>query len=417
LLILVILAGLIGFGVMAWRPAIDAISPPAASSFAPDLVARGQVLAGAGNCASCHSAAGGQPYAGGVPIRTPFGVIYSTNITPEPTTGIGTWSQAAFRRALKEGVARDGSHLFPAFPYDHFTKLTDEDIAALYAYCMTRMPVDAPAKRNGIPFPLNIRALQAGWKLLFFHPGQFESTPARGADWNRGAYLAEGVSHCGACHTPRNALGAERTGEAYGGALIEGWSAPPLTQDNPAPAPWSAEELYAYLRSGVSAYHGTAVGPMAEVVQKDLATLPDADIRAIAGYFATLDDATARAASTAPALARAVAANQLRDNALYTAACASCHYNGAAGPNPLRPDLGLNSAVHLDDPANLIRVMLNGVDAEQGAPGVVMPAFSGLSDAELAAIAAYLRSTRTTRAPWQDLERTVAAVRAQSAAQ
>jgi mono/diheme cytochrome c family protein len=156
---------------------------------------------------------------------------------------------------------------------------------------------------------------------------------------------------------------------------------------------------------------------MAEVVQKDLATLPDADIRAIAGYFATLDDATARAASTAPALARAVAANQLRDNALYTAACASCHYNGAAGPNPLRPDLGLNSAVHLDDPANLIRVMLNGVDAEQGAPGVVMPAFSGLSDAELAAIAAYLRSTRTTRAPWQDLERTVAAVRAQSAAQ
>jgi mono/diheme cytochrome c family protein len=189
-----------------------------------------------------------------------------------------------------------------------------------------------------------------------------------------------------------------------------------MTADNPSPVPWTADELFAYLRGGVSRYHGTAVGPMSEVVHNDLAVLPDADIHAIAAYFADVDGASARAASTAAALEHEVAANKQRDNALYSAACESCHYNGAAGPNPLRPDLGLNSAVQLDDPANLIRVMLYGVDAAQGAPGVVMPGFSGLSDADLAAIAAYLRATRTSRAPWTDLERTVAAARAGTSA-
>lgn len=412
LLILVIAAGLIGIVVLAWRPSIDAIAPPLQTGFAPELIARGEVLAGAGNCASCHTAAAGRAYAGGVPIQTPFGVVYSTNITPDPATGIGAWSQVAFRRALHEGVARDGTHLFPAFPYDHFTKLTDDDVAALYAFFMTRPPVDAPAKPNGIPFPLSVRALQAGWQLLFFRAGRYVPTPDKSAEWNRGAYLADGVGHCGACHTPRNAFGAEKAGQAFGGAAIEGWVAPPMTAENPSPVPWSAEELYAYLRGGVSRYHGTAVGPMSEVVHKDLVALPDADIHALAAYFADVDDAQARAAGTASALEHAVAANKQHGNAMYTAACESCHYNGTAGPNPLRPDLGLNSAVQLDDPANLLRVMLYGVDAEQGAPGVVMPAFSGLSDADLAGIAGYLRATRTSRAPWPDLERTVATVRA-----
>jgi mono/diheme cytochrome c family protein len=202
-LIALVVIGLAGFVVFAWWPAIAPVPPPAAASFAPTLVARGEVLAGAGYCATCHTAKGGALYAGGSPMVTGFGTIYSTNIIPDPETGIGSWSEAAFRRAMQEGVARDGSHLFPAFPYDHFTKLTDEDVAALYAFLMTRTPVSAPAHENTIPFPLNIRALQAGWKLLFFRPGRFEPDPARGADWNRGAYLAEGISHCGACHTPR----------------------------------------------------------------------------------------------------------------------------------------------------------------------------------------------------------------------
>lgn len=416
----IVVVGLVGFGVFAWRPAIDKIAPPAPSSFAPELVARGAVLAGAGYCSTCHTTKGGQPFAGGYPMKTSFGAIYSTNITPDEKTGIGTWSEAAFRRAMHEGVARDGAHLFPAFPYDHFTKLSDADVSALYAYMMTRPAVNAPARRNSVPFPLNIRALQAGWKLLFFKPGRFEPDTSKSAEWNRGAYLAEGVSHCGACHTPRNVLGAEKHDKAFAGAAIDNWIAPPLTAANPSPAPWDQAELVAYLRTGISRYHGVAAGPMAPVVHDGLVTLPDADIQALAVYFADRDGAASRASTLAPALQRAAAANRLNvgpqndpSARLYTAACASCHYNGAGQPNPLRPDLALNSAVNLDDPTNLIEVVLYGVSAKDGAPGVVMPGFNRFSDADVAKLAAYLRATRTDKPAWPNLEKKVAAIRAQ----
>jgi mono/diheme cytochrome c family protein len=183
--------GILGFGALAWRPAIAPIAPQAAGSFAPALVAKGEALAGGGYCAECHTANGGEMYAGGYPMATPFGVIYSTNITPDLETGIGAWSKAAFARAMREGVGRDGSHLFPAFPYDHFTKLSDDDVEALYAYFMTRPPVRASAPANTIPFPFNVRALQEGWKILFFRPGRFQPASDKSAEWNRGAYLAE----------------------------------------------------------------------------------------------------------------------------------------------------------------------------------------------------------------------------------
>lgn len=419
-LLVVAVVGLVGFGVFAWRPAIDEIAPPAPSSFPPGLVARGEVLAGAGYCSTCHTTKGGQPFAGGYPMKTSFGVIYSTNITPDPRTGIGTWSEAAFDRALREGVARNGSHLFPALPYDHFTKLSDADVSALYAYMMTRPAVISPAKRNGIPFPLNIRALQAGWKLLFFKPGRFEPDKTRSAEWNRGAYLAEGLSHCGACHTPRNVLGAEKRDQAFTGAAIDNWIAPPLTAANPSPAPWDEAELVAYLRTGVSRYHGVAAGPMAPVVHDGLSKLSEADIQALAVYFADRDGATGRVSALGPALQRAAAADRLNVGAqtdpsarLYTAACASCHYNGQGRSNPLRPDLALNSAVNLDDPTNLIRVVLYGVSATDGAPGVVMPSFNRFSDADIAKLATYLRATRTDKPAWPHLEKKVAAIRAQ----
>src|ERR1700730_7770541 len=189
--------GLLGFFALAWRPSIAPIDLPAKASFSAELIAKGEVLAGAGYCAVCHTAKGGQKFAGGYPMPTPFGVLYSTNITPDPETGIGTWSEAAFARAMHEGVARDGSHLFPGFPYDHFTKLSDDDVKALYAYFMTRPPVRASAPANTIPFPLNIRALQEGWKILSFRSGRFEPVAGKSAEWNRGAYLALGLSHCG----------------------------------------------------------------------------------------------------------------------------------------------------------------------------------------------------------------------------
>ncbi len=419
-LLTAIAIGIVGFSAFAWRPAVAKITPPAPAAFTPDLVARGAVLAGAGYCATCHTAKGGQPFAGGYPMNTSFGVIYSTNITPDVKTGIGTWSEDAFRRAMHDGVARDGSHLFPAFPYDHFTKMSDADVSALYAYIMTRPAVVAPAKRNSVPFPLSIRALQAGWKLLFFRPGRFESDPTKTAEWNRGAYLAQGVSHCGACHTPRNVLGAEKRGQAFAGAPIDGWIAPPLTSANPSPVAWDQAELVTYLRTGVSRYHGVAVGPMSPVVHEGLIKLPEADIKALAVYYADLGHAAARATPLAPALQKAAAADRLNVGPqsdprarLYTAACASCHYNGAGQPNPLRPDLNLNSAVNLDEPTNLIQVMLHGVSAKDGAPGVLMPSFSRLSDADIATLAAYLRSTRTSKPAWPDLEKKVAAIRAQ----
>nr|WP_245585201.1 cytochrome c [Solimonas flava] len=401
---------------LAWRPALAPIAPPPAASFAAPQIARGAVLASAGYCATCHTAKGGQPYAGGYAMETPFGVIHSTNITPDVETGIGAWSEAAFGRAMREGVARDGSHLFPAFPYEHFSRLSDDDIAALYAYFMTRPPVQAEAPRNTLPFPLNVRLLQAGWKLLFFRPQRDEPRADRSAEWNRGAYLAEGLAHCGACHTPRNALGAERRAQAYAGAAIDHWIAPPLDASNPSPVAWDVDELVAYLSTGVTRYHGTVAGPMAAVT-RGIAQLPPEDIRAIAVYFADLDGAAARAdatpAAVATALARSAAGGDDAGAPLYAAACASCHYNGADGVNPLRPELALGSAVHLDDPTNLIQVILFGIDALDGAPGVVMPAFGrALSDADVARLAAYLRATRTDRAPWPDLDKKVAQVRA-----
>ena len=324
--------GVLGFGAFAWRSAIAPITPPAQGHFGPELVAKGAALAGAGYCAECHTAKGGLTFAGGYAMETPFGVIYSTNITPDPEAGIGAWSEAAFARAMHEGVARDGSHLFPAFPYDHFTKISDDDVGAIYAYLMTQPPVRAPALANTIPFPFNLRAFQEGWKILFFRSGRFESVAGRSAEWNRGAYLALGVSHCGACHTPRNLLGAEKMGDTYAGAVVDNWIAPPLTDTNPAPVPWTQQELHSYLRNGHTGLHGTAAGPMSPVVH-GLSALPESDVQAIATYFADVDRAGERLASVDPAVARAMSYAPLgtgqefdADARLYMAACASCHY-------------------------------------------------------------------------------------------
>jgi len=418
-----VVLGALGFGLLAYRPAIPPINPPARESFAPELVAKGEALAAAGFCSECHTAKGGAKFAGGYPMQTPFGVIYSTNITPDPETGIGAWSEAAFSRSMREGVARDGSHLFPAFPFDHFTRLSDDDVRALYAYFMTRAPVRASAPANTIPFPLNIRYLQTGWKLLFFYPGRFEPDPNKSAEWNRGAYLAEGLSHCGACHTPRNLLGAEKSSAAYAGAVIDNWIAPPLTAENPSPAPWTEEELQSYLRTGVSVLHGIAAGPMSPVPH-GLSALPESDVRAIATYFADVDHAAERGASVSPAVARAMSYAALSagqdfdpDSRFYTAACASCHYNSGSAPLAVRPDLALNSALNLPDPTNLIQVMLRGVTAAEGIPGVVMPSFAhAFTDADIARIAAYLRRARTDLPPWPDLDAKIAAIRQQVSA-
>lgn len=419
-----ILVGLIGLGVIvlaafliiAWKPSIDSVDPPSEGEFSQEQIDRGEIIAGLGNCQTCHTTDQEQPYAGGLAMPTPFGTIYSTNITPDPETGIGQWSEEAFSRAMREGVSRSGAHLFPAFPYTHFTKMTDEDVADLYAYMMTRAPIQSEAPKNTLEFPFNIRLLQAGWKILFFDEGRYQADSSKSDTWNRGAYIAEGLGHCSACHTPRNQFGAEDESQVWEGTVINNWYAPALNGSNRSPVAWSEDDAYAYLRKGGSPHHGVAVGSMADVVHAGLGLAPDDDIRGLATWLAGLNpsDGAAQAAQQAAEAINA-AGNKRTPSSLmeegeriFAYACASCHYNDPDSPNALRPDMALNSAVFAPDPVNLIRVTLEGVSLEEGIPGAMMPAFGeALTDREVASLLAFLRSSQTDQPAWSDLEEQV----------
>jgi mono/diheme cytochrome c family protein len=394
------LLGLGLFSLYAWNSSIDPVTPPLTKDYSPEVIAQGKILASAGYCSTCHTPPGGQEYAGNYEMHTEFGTIYSSNITPDVKTGIGSWSEEAFMRAMRTGVSRDGHHLLPAFPYEHFNKMSDQDINAIYAYIMTSIPaVEQVKKDNGIPFPLNIRALQAGWKLLFADTGQFVKDSAQSEQWNRGAYLAEGVAHCGACHTPRNALGGEKYDEMYQGAAIDGWIAPSLTETSTSPIPWRAQDFFEYLTTGNSPYHGSAAGPMAPVMHKGLSALPDSDIEAISVYFAanngtdqSIDPSTSESLKSAIAAQHKQADLRIDEGArLYATTCQACHYSSETIVKG-RPLITLGSSTHLDKPTNLVNIMLDGVRSDQGIHGVVMPGFrNALSDQDIASIAAYLR--------------------------
>ena len=391
----------------AYRPALAPIAPPAAASFPPDLVATGETLAGAGNCINCHTAPGGTPNAGGKVIHTRVGRFYSPNLTPDPETGIGAWSEAAFTRALREGVSRDGHHLFPVFPYTHYTQLTDVDIKALYAYFMTRPAVKATNRPNSILFPLDIRPLQAVWKTLFFKPGPYRPDPGHDAQWNRGAYLAEAVAACADCHTDRNGVGAEQVGHPYAGAVVEGWYATSL-DISPSPARWTEDDFFALLRHGESPPHGVAMGPMRAVVH-GLARLTDEDLRAMATYFVSLNRPSGRAPE--PDIARALSpippttAEHKRGAALYRESCASCHGTPGQPPTVAHSPIGLSEALwNPYRPYNLLLAMLDGIDGHDGLPGA-MPSFRDkLGNDDLIAIAGYLRASYTTLPQWGLLE-------------
>ncbi|QOY89871.1 c-type cytochrome [Paludibaculum fermentans] len=418
---------LCGLLLLARRSEIGPLGSAAQASFPAADIAQGAALAAAGHCASCHTQTGGPVFAGGYAVNTPFGKIYGSNITPDPATGIGLWPLEAFTRAMREGVSRDGSHLFPAFPYYAYTKLSDSDIRSLYAFLMTRTAVRASVPGNTLPFPLRIRAFQEGWKILFFQEGRYQPNRARSDEWNRGAYLAEGLADCSGCHTPRNALGGEESRRAYAGAGIDGWIAPALNSANPSPIPWTREELFQFLRTGSSPLHGATSSTMTAVIRDSLALpiVPDSDIRAIAAYFIDADQANPRAEGTESRIREALATSSLGsgqeddpDAALYAAACIACHYNASSGPLAARPELALNSSLTMPDPANFIQVVLQGVGSTDGAPGLVMPGFaSSLTDAEIARLAAYLRRTRTKLPPWRDLESRIRVIRRTAAKQ
>jgi mono/diheme cytochrome c family protein len=407
---LVSITALTGAAVVALA-ADAAINPPVPEKA---QVERGAALAKLGNCAVCHTADGGAPYAGGRPISTPFGKVFATNVTPDPDTGLGKYTQADFQRAMHRGVRRDGGQLYPAFPYDHFTSASDADIDALYAFLMTRRPVRGTTPPPQLIPPLGFRPLMVFWKALYFRPEPFKPTAGKSEQWNRGAYLAETFGHCGACHTPHGLLGAEQKAKAFDGGYAEGWYAPPLNARTPAATPWTEDRLFAYLRTGLDVNHAAAAGPMGAVAH-ELARAPEADVRAIAVYFADLMNTAPR---PAPVDRRAEAAAQHPVGAqLYAGACAACHEPGAPMMREGRPPLPLGTPLHEDDPRDTIAIVLQGLQPPVGAAGPYMPEFgTSFTDPQVAEIAAYLRARFSTRPAWSKLPGAVAKARKETAA-
>jgi mono/diheme cytochrome c family protein len=410
----IILAAAVAAFAVIWRPGIAAIDPPAQQSFDAGLVKRGRALAATGNCSDCHTVRGGKAFAGGLPVPTPFGIIYSSNITPDAETGIGRWPEAAFRRAMRSGVDRDGRHLYPTFPYDHFTNVSDEDDSALYAYLMTRQPVHAPARANQLPFPLDQRFVIAGWKLLFLRRETFQPDNSKSAEWNRGAYLVEGLAHCGACHTPRNALGAERASAPFAGGDVDNWHAYAINAQSPSPVPWDADALFMYLRDGWHPDHGVARGPMAQVVS-NLSSVPESELRAIATYMAGVfgaptpdrkrrgDEVLAQAKSPAAQPPEAGAAGA----SIYAAACAGCHETSRPLPYG-GVNLGLSTAISSPDARNAANIVLSGVRPVEGERSPIMPGFAAsMSDDQIAALLNYLRARFSNQPAWTGVEKTI----------
>ncbi|CAI0894465.1 molybdopterin-dependent oxidoreductase [Serratia ficaria] len=403
---------------LPWRAEIAPVATPGAGTWSAATLERGRQLAAAGDCAVCHTAAEGATNAGGLAMETPFGTLYSTNITPDVETGIGNWSFTAFERAMRQGISRDGRHLYPAFPYTAFSKMTDGDMQALYAYMMSQPAVSQSNPANQMRFPFNMRPLMAGWNALFLRQGEFQPDPAQTAQWNRGSYLVNGLGHCAACHSPRNLLGAEKGGAGFlAGAMVDGWEAPALNQLANADKPWSEEQLFQYLRSGHSSEHGVAAGPMGPVVG-ELATLPESDVRAMANYLISLSDPAPLNVEPQAQLAARVkpAFSQQAGERLFQGACQACHSAAAGGPQlfGVSPDLAANTNIFSERPDNLINVILQGISKPATAELGFMPGFKdSFSDRQVTDLVNYLRQRYAGDKPaWRDVEAQVARLRA-----
>ena len=362
-----------------------------------DLIRRGRYLTIAGDCVSCHTRRGGRPFEGGLGLETPFGIIYSANLTSDRDYGIGAWTPEQFFRALHDGVAPGGKHLYPALPYPHFTVVKRADTDAILAYLKTVPAVRYAQPANRLPFPVDIRASLIGWDALEFSPHAFRGNPAMSPQWNRGAYLLEGLSHCGACHTPKNALGAERNGEAFRGAVIENWVAPDLTGNaRTGLGRWSKNDIVQYLRTGRNA-HANASGLMGEVVAYSTSLLSDSDLNAIATYLKSLP-ASPDGASPAPE-----AAAMRAGSAIFSDACTACHLAGGKGQPGMFPPLRGSSVAQQHDPTGVVRLIVAGT---RTAPTRSRPSFQSmpsfawkLTDQEVADVATYIRNAWGNRAP------------------
>ncbi|NJD33178.1 MAG: c-type cytochrome [Gammaproteobacteria bacterium] len=349
---------------------------------------RGEYLATAGDCISCHTGPGGKPFAGGGRLNTPFGYLLAPNITPDPETGIGGWTADDFYRAMHEGVNRRGQDMFPCMPFVFYTRVTRDDSDAIYAYLRALQPVRNAVDVNHLRFPFDQRWSMAGWRELFFTEGTFKSDPTASDSWNRGAYLVEGLGHCSACHSPRDVAGGIETRHEYTGAEIDGWFAPNISSNlHVGLGSWTADEIATYLKTGVRKGKTTTFGPMAEVVHNSTSKLTDADLAAMAQYLKTLPpESPLRTARAVPS------ESQQRGATLYLDHCAACHQAKGRGMPGIFPPLAGNGAVIAGDPGNVLQAMLNGIPMQNGY--IPMPSFaSQLRDQQNAAIANYVRTS------------------------
>ena len=377
-----------------WGPPNGGAAPAgaAADQASADPVVRGRYLVVAGDCEACHTDVGGAAWAGARPIGTPFGTIFSSNLTPDVATGIGTWSSDDFYKAMHNGVRHGGARLYPAFPYPYFTHMQRADSDAIYAYLKTVPAVSRVKPANKLPFPLNIRLLMAIWDALFFKAQTFVADPSQTEQWNRGAYLVQGPGHCGACHTPKNFLAADKNKQALQGGKLDNWTAVNLTGDvRDGLGAWSEADVVRYLRTGRNGV-ASASGSMTEVIYASTSRISDADLAAMAVYLkrvpASGRDVAGRAAD--PATLR-------MGEAIYVDSCAACHRADGAGVVGMFPPMKGDALLHAADPTGLTRIILTGARAipTPGAPTpLAMPAYGAkLSDAQVAAVATYIRAT------------------------
>jgi mono/diheme cytochrome c family protein len=380
----------------------EEVAPPSAAS--EDAVDRGRYLVRAGNCFSCHTARGGEPYAGGRPVPTPFGTLYSSNITPDPETGIGRWSAEDLWRALHEGKSPDGSLLYPAFPYTHYTKLRRSDSDAMFAYLRTVADARHANRPHEMRFPYDKRPLLAGWRALYFDRGTYKENPKQTQQWNRGAYLVEGLGHCSACHATRSAWGGVQRQDIGGGLIpVLNWYAPSLASDRETGlGAWEVAEIVELLKTGV-APRGAVFGPMAEVVRDSLQHLTEEDLVAMAVYLKSQRDDEDPDAKGGALVSREQRAQMMKQGArLYGEHCAACHHASGEGVPRIYPPLAGNQAILMRNPVNAIRITLNGgfPPSTQGNPRPYgMPPFAHqLGDREVAAVLTYIRGAWGNRA-------------------
>lgn len=389
---------------------VDVRAPMARAAPSDALVARGAYLALAGNCMTCHTARGSPAYAGGRAIDTPFGTVFTSNLTPDHKTGLGSWSPAHFWRAMHNGRSKSGRLLYPAFPYTSYTQLTREDSDALFAYLGSVPAAAQPNRPHALRFPYQSQAALAVWRALYFSPGVYQPDTSRDAEWNRGAYLVNGLGHCAACHTPRNALGASSEKLNLAGGLIpmQNWYAPSLTSPHEAGVgAWDPADIVSLLQTGVSP-QASVIGPMAEVVQRSTQHLTPQDLGAMARFLKELpqtpaQSGAAKAPATAPPPVQDAGAAVLTSGAkLYEQHCAQCHGDQGEGVAKAYPALAGNRAVTMPQTANLVQIVLNGgyAPATQGNPRPFgMPPFVlVLSDTEVAEVLTHIRGAWTNQA-------------------